>query len=121
MPEDPKEQDRVLAPFRVLAKPLVGCVCKATEFLTDDPKLRIDDDEKEMGVQAWAALFYQLGGRLDARVLVVLWIVSLMLPRMMYIIAKARKKKHEQEVQENLKHEKEVRGEATVVKRQQAE
>lgn len=41
----------------------------------------LDDDEYKGGVEAGAALAYQYGATLDARVMIALWAVGVSLPR----------------------------------------
>ena len=68
----------MLAPYRVLVRPLVGGVSKTMETLGTSP---LDDAEKEGGTQAFSAVLHQYGGQLDARVLLALWVVGVTLPR----------------------------------------
>ena len=89
LPEDPNELDRVLAPYRIMVRPLVGGVSRVYERKLP-PKL--DADEIEGGTQAFSALLYQYGGALDARVLVVLWIVGTLLPRLLQYLEDREKK-----------------------------
>jgi len=78
----------VLAPYRVMVRPLVGGVSKALE-LKLPPKL--DADEIEGGTQAFSALLYQYGGALDARVLVAMWVAGVTLPRVLMLMEEKKR------------------------------
>lgn len=87
LPEKPEDIDRVLAPYRVMVRPLVTGVSKAAELMDTYP---LDADEKEGGTQAFSALMYQYGGELDARVLVALWVAGVSIPRVLHHLKKEK-------------------------------
>ena len=71
---------------------------------------RLDDIEKSNGNDAFAQLIYEEGPNLSARFLVLLWVITTLLPR---ILEWFDKKKKEKEKQSNPLSvvEKEVKGE----------
>lgn len=88
LPEDPLELDSALKPFRTMVAPLVSGVSRVFVELEAEP---LDAEEKEGGKLALAALMYQYGGQLDARLLVAMWIAGVALPRAPAIIKSFKK------------------------------
>jgi len=93
LPTNPEEFDKLLAPYRVMVRPLVGGISKICETLDSMP---LDADEKEGGIQAFSALLYQYGGELDARVLVALWVAGVTMPRVLHYMQKDKAAKARQ-------------------------
>jgi hypothetical protein len=61
-----------------MVRPLIQGASKVAVALGTS---RLDDQEVETGTQAWAALLYQYGAQMDARVLVLLWVAGVSIPR----------------------------------------
>jgi hypothetical protein len=100
LPEKPEDFDKLLAPYRVMVRPLVGGVSKIAEVMDTLP---LDADEKEGGVQAFSALLYQYGGELDARVLVGLWLAGVTLPRVLHAIKKMQEEEKRKKSEAGMK------------------
>jgi hypothetical protein len=79
LPSDPQELDRALAPHRILAAPVIGGVSKLAEVMGTSP---LDVAEREGGTLSFAALLYQYGGELDARILFAMWVAGVTIPRL---------------------------------------
>lgn len=90
LPEEPAEFEAALKPYRIMVRPLVTGVSRLCEEVGSIP---LDSDERQGGEQAFAALMYQYGGQLDARVLVALWVVGVTLPRVIHEVKKRDAKK----------------------------
>ena len=71
-----------------MVAPLVSGVSRVFVELDAEP---LDAEEKEGGKLALAALMYQYGGQLDARLLVAMWIAGVALPRAPTIIKSFKK------------------------------
>lgn len=63
---------------RLMVRPLIHGASRICVALDTKP---LDKEEVESGTTAWAALLYQYGAQLDARVLVALWCAGVILPR----------------------------------------
>lgn len=83
LPTDPAEFDRVTKGWRWLARPVVKGYSKLLETglggLIEAEAL--DEEEKELGLQAVSASIYALGGLADWRVLCALFVTSTVAPR----------------------------------------
>lgn len=91
LPEDPNELDKAIRPYRLMVKPLLGGLSRLYRYIGTDP---LDKDEMEGGELAFGALMYQMGGTLDARILVMLWLAGTGLPRaLQYLDKKENEKK----------------------------
>lgn len=88
LPEDPKELDRVIGPYRILVGPLVNGASVTCEAFDVAP---FDASEREVLTQAGAALAYQEGGVLDARWLFALAVVGVATPRVLTFVNEKRK------------------------------
>jgi hypothetical protein len=78
LPSDPKELVSAIEPYKVMARPCVDFINGLAKVTKTQ---ELDKEERESGNTAFAAMFYQMGGQLDARVLLALWITSVSLPR----------------------------------------
>ncbi len=78
LPTDPDERDRVIGKYRLFSKPLMAGANRACRMAKVD---ELDSHERESGEEAFAALFWQYQAEFDARLLVLLWIVSVAIPR----------------------------------------
>lgn len=83
LPTDPEEFDRVTKGWRWLARPAVKGYSKILETGLFDLVEReaLDEEEKELGLQAVSAAIYQLGGLEDWRVLMLMFLASTITPR----------------------------------------
>lgn len=95
LPSDPKQLVSAIEPYKVMARPCVNLINGLAKVTQTD---ELDREERESGNTAFAAMFYQMGGQLDARFLILLWLVSVVLPRTIVYLeriaseAEARKK-----------------------------
>lgn len=90
LPEDPKEFDEAIRACKTLVRPVMAGLSATLQAAGTDP---LDDDEYRGGVEAFAALAYQYGAALDARVMVGLWCVGVTMPRITRAFLEARKAK----------------------------
>ena len=83
LPTDPEEFARATKGWYWLARPAVKGYSKLLETGLFDLVEReaLDDEEKELGLQAVSACIYQLGGLADWRVLMLMFIGSTVTPR----------------------------------------
>lgn len=98
MPEDAGELNKVLAPYKIFAVPVVGAVSSCFELMDTKP---LSAPEKDSGEQAIAAVLYQEGAQLDAKLLLLLWGLSVSGPRLAQKAAQHRAKKQKTPVIEN--------------------
>jgi hypothetical protein len=89
-PEDVSEQEKILKRFRPYGNLIVNAVDKTTEFAKVK---RLDEIEKSNGADAFAQLLYEEGANLSARVLVLLWLITTALPRLVEWLDKKAKEK----------------------------
>lgn len=92
LPEDPQTLDKALAPWRVLAKPVINGYNKALDVAFEDP---LNSDEIDSGLQAASALLYQRGGEISGEALCLLFIAGTLLPRGAKYLADRRKAEKE--------------------------
>ena len=90
VPEDGIERDKALKGFRVYSRMCVKLVEKLNEFMDME---KLDEDEREAGIEAISALFYQESASLDARHLVALWLLTTEVPRVIVMLEKKSKEK----------------------------
>jgi hypothetical protein len=88
LPEDPAEFDKAIAPHRTLVRPILLGISRLATTVGTAP---LDKEEIDSGTIAFAALMYQYGAMLDARVLVTLWLASVSIPRAMEYAENRRK------------------------------
>lgn len=72
------DTDPALRGYRIMVRPLLGATSRLCRSIDVSP---LDEEETESGTLAFSALLYQYGAELDARVLVVLWLLSIGVPR----------------------------------------
>lgn len=89
LPEDPKEFADAIAPTRALVRPILHGLSRLAQTIGTDA---LDKEEVDSGQVALGAWMYQKGMNLNADVLVMLWIVSVTLPRVTQFL-EARKEK----------------------------
>jgi hypothetical protein len=102
LPEDFAE-DPALKGYRAFVRPIIGGVSKLAVTLETSP---LDEEETDSGTIAFSALMYQYGANMDARVLVGLWCVSVIVPR----LTEYAQKQKERRVKQNSQTEKPVSG-----------
>jgi len=90
LPEDPKEQAEVLARYEPLVRPAIGLASRALASVDVDP---LDKDEQKDGVYAFSALAHQYGATIDAKFLVLVWLLSVVLLRVPQYMARRKKEK----------------------------
>lgn len=90
LPSDNKEFDEAIAPSKVMVRPILHAISRVSEACHASP---LDSDEIESGTVAFAALMYQYGAMLDARVLVALWVASVSIPRIPEVMEYYKQKK----------------------------
>lgn len=98
LPTDPDEFARVTKGWRWLAAPAVKGYSKMLETGLFDlvEKEALDDEERELGMQAVSAAIYQLGGLEDWRVLMLFFLVGTLTPR---ATKRAIRRQHERKKQ----------------------
>lgn len=92
LPTDPKDFDAAIAPMRVMVKPVLFGISRLSAVAGTEP---LDKDEIASGEIAFAALAYQYGAMLDARVLVALWLGGVTVPRVVQYFENKRKAEQE--------------------------
>jgi hypothetical protein len=90
LPEDTAELEKVIKPYRVLVAPLVTGVSHTLEVIGTEPLAK---DEQEGGVFAGSAFMYQYLPHLDAKYLLLMWIVGVSTPRLAKLAADMRKER----------------------------
>jgi len=91
LPDDPAELEDAIKPLKVMVRPILLGISRLAKSVDTDP---LDLDEIRSGETAWAALMYQYGAMLDARVLVALWCAGIGIPRVVqYMEAQKEKRK----------------------------
>jgi hypothetical protein len=76
-----------------MVRPIMMGISRLCKTLDVEP---LDKEESESGTIAWSALMYQAGGMLDARVLVLLWVAGVSLPRALdYFEKREAKRRHQ--------------------------
>jgi len=90
LPEDPKEFDAAIAPVRVMVRPILHGISRLASSAGTDP---LDKAEIDSGEVAFAALMFQYGALLDARVLVALWLAGVTVPRGIQYLERKQKEK----------------------------
>lgn len=90
LPEDPEELDKVIGPYRPMVRPILTMFSRLAKWQECEP---LDKEERDGGEIAFSSLFYQMGGRLDARVLVLLWLIAVTVPRVLEWLDKRETKK----------------------------
>lgn len=88
LPEDRAEADRELGLYKMMAAPVVGAVSSTFELLDTKP---LNQKEVDGGEFAIGALLYQEGAHLDAKLLCMLWAMSISSPRLAEMALKKRK------------------------------
>lgn len=88
LPEDRAEADKELGLYKMMAAPVVGAVSSTFELLETRP---LNPKEVEGGEFAIGALLYQEGAHLDAKLLCMLWAMSISSPRLAEMALKKRK------------------------------
>jgi hypothetical protein len=107
LPEDPSEQQSILAKYRPMSEIIIGSVdasIRVAGKLSGHAIDPLDKAEKEGGNYAMSALLYQYGADMDAKVLCALWILGISTPRLLQIAAEnSEKKKAKVEFPQNFK------------------
>lgn len=75
---------------KLMVKPVTGCISAICEIAGTSP---LDKEEKAQGELAFAAMLYQYGGDLDARVLVALFLAGISTSRLAEFAANRKNKK----------------------------
>lgn len=99
-----------------MVRPILMGISRMAKVLDTDP---LDKDEIESGEVAFAALMYQYGAMLDARVLVALWIAGVSIPRaMQYMEGRKKKETMHKQAQgaDSIKPERVVQGTVIAIK-----
>jgi len=94
LPEDPKDLDEAIRPYRVLVRPVVQGLSRVSVALGAE---KFDNDEIEGGVMSLSALAYQERAEVNAWWLVGMWSVSVGAPRIISAIADYEDRKAERE------------------------
>ncbi len=90
LPSNPKELQDAIEPYRLMVSPVLHAVSKMAEVAGTSP---LDKTEHQSGEIAFGALIYQYGGKLDARVLGLLWFLAVSVPRVIEYLEKKDKEK----------------------------
>ncbi len=107
--------------MRVMVRPILMGISRMAKTLDTDP---LDKDEIESGEVAFAALMYQYGAMLDARVLVALWVAGVSIPRALQYMEQRKKKEtlHKQtQGADSIKAERVVQGTVVSIKQGDAQ
>lgn len=83
LPENPDELDAALRPYQILVRPVVGGISRGLSQLGADP---FDADEKASGELSGSAFLYEYGSEISAKVLLALWCVGVIIPRVPQIV-----------------------------------
>lgn len=101
--DDAPDREKAIKPYKMFARMAVKLVDKIYE-LTDMGKL--DDEEREAGIEAFSTLLYEESAKMSGRILVVTWLGMTAVPRAIVRVDKAieeRKKTKEQRLLEATK------------------
>ena len=77
-PSDPKERANALLVYRPLVRPVVTGSSSILKSLEVTP---LSNDETEDGIEAFSALAYQYGAKIDARIIVLVWLLAILVSR----------------------------------------
>jgi hypothetical protein len=75
-----------------MARPCVDLINGLAKTLKTS---ELDKEERESGITAISATFYQMGGMLDARVLLLLWLTSVSMPRSIEYMERINKERED--------------------------
>ena len=78
LPDDPVEFENAIRLNKVMVRPVLLGVSQVFKAFKLSP---LGKDEQDAGAQAFGALLYQYKAEFDARLLVILWILGITLPR----------------------------------------
>jgi hypothetical protein len=90
LPEDPADADKALKRYRPYGRMIISAFDKGARFAETAP---LDAEEKEDGTFAFSALLYEEGAELSARLLVALWLISVISLRVMEFFEKKQREK----------------------------
>lgn len=97
LPEEEADREAALKPARLPARIPVVAFDQVFKLTGLEP---LSEGEKEEGINAWAVLFWQWGLFKDGRVLVMLWLMGLAMPRGTTAMLRWREAKKKKELEE---------------------
>lgn len=86
--------EAAIAPYRVMARPLVQMVSMVAENLKTAP---LDKEEKDSGEVAISAMLYQYQAAMTAEFLLLMWIIGVTAPRVLQYLDEKKKRDEEKE------------------------